>query len=304
MKESFKFLSRDEEKKLTKEKQKEYYLKIREYYQNQKLLQDKTLKDIHEIYQVLAKKVRNFELEVNGQENIMDDTYIFACNHSNSHDYYILQEILHDNFYSLCAKDSLNMMNKILLKLGSCVFIDRTNPFSAFNGRNALIEKVLQKRNVVIFPEGTWCVHPAKLLLPFHMGVIKIAKITGKPIIPIVIEYIETDKIECQERDMIKKCIVTIGKPLYVQITDDEKDKLVELRNTMASLKWEVYEKQPSLKRDELDFEVYSNHDTLKMDTKMFKYDYQKEEEYIYGNDDYLYREYPINRVFVKKYKK
>ena len=85
MNNSFKFLSREEEKKLTKEEQKEYYLKIREYYQNQKLLQDKTLKDIHEIYQVLAKKVRNFELEVNCQENIMDDTYIFACNHSNSH---------------------------------------------------------------------------------------------------------------------------------------------------------------------------------------------------------------------------
>ncbi len=93
MKNNFKFLSREEEKKLTKEEQKEYYLRIREYYKKQALLQDKTYKDIHEIYQALAKSIRKYELEVLGQENILDDTCIFACNHSNSHDYYTLQEI-------------------------------------------------------------------------------------------------------------------------------------------------------------------------------------------------------------------
>lgn len=301
MNNSFKFLSREEEKKLTKEEQKEYYLRIREYYKKQALLQDKTYEDIHEVYQVLAKRIRKYELEVLGQENILDDTCIFACNHSNSHDYYTLQEILTKNFYSLCAKDSLNTMNKVLLKLGSCVFIDRNDSISAFKGRNALIEKVLQKRNVVIFPEGTWCVHPAKLLLPFHMGVIKIAKITGKPIIPIVMEYIETDKIEQLEKNMIKKCVVMIGKPIYVEIDSDEKTKLEELKEAMATLKWMIYESQPTMKRDELDFQVFSNHDALKMDTQMFKYDYQKEEKYIYGNDLYMYQDYPINRVFVKK---
>ena len=55
------------------------------------------------------------------------------------------------------------------------------------------------------------------------------------------------------------------------------------------------------MKRDELDFQVFSNHDALKMDTKIFKYDYQKEEKYIYGNNLYMYQDYPINRVFVKK---
>ena len=67
MKNNFKFLSREEEKKLTKEEQKEYYLRIREYYKKQALLQDKTYKDIHEIYQALAKSIRKYELEVLGQ---------------------------------------------------------------------------------------------------------------------------------------------------------------------------------------------------------------------------------------------
>ena len=100
---------------------------------------------------------------------------------------------------------------------------------------------------------------------------------------------------------MIKKCVVMIGKPIYVEIDSDEKTKLEELKEAMATLKWMIYESQPTMKRDELDFQVFSNHDALKMDTKIFKYDYQKEEKYIYGNNLYMYQDYPINRVFVKK---
>ena len=299
--EMFKVLTMEEEGKLNSEELRSYYLNLRNYYTN-KIKSNNATEKVHKLFGNLAKGMRNYSIEIDNESGIsFDEPVIFACNHSNSHDYYTLQEILTKNFYSLCAKDSLNTMNKVLLKLGSCVFIDRNDETSAFKGRNALIEKVLQKRNVVIFPEGTWCVHPAKLLLPFHMGVIKIAKITGKPIIPIVMEYIETDKIEQLEKNMIKKCVVMIGKPIYVEIDSDEKTKLEELKEAMATLKWMIYESQPTMKRDELDFQVFSNHDALKMDTKIFKYDYQKEEKYIYGNNLYMYQDYPINRVFVKK---
>lgn len=303
--ESFKFLSREEEKKLSVSELKEYYQKIRKFYQEQGRLNDNFYQKVHKVYTQIAKILRHYDIELRGIENIpLDTNVIFACNHSNSHDYYNLQEVLPNIFYALSGEDTLNKFSKFLLKLGACIFIDRNDKESSFNGRNMLIEKSLQGKDILIFPEATWCIHPAKLLLPMHTGVIKIASITQKPIIPLIMEYIDTDLDVKKEKDLIKKCIIQIGTPIYVNEDDNPLEKLSELREQMATIKWHILEEQPPMKREDIDFDVYENHLNLRMNTAMFKYDVPEEQKFIFNNQDYVYNEYPVNRVFVKKYKK
>ena len=72
----------------------------------------------------------------------------------------------------------------------------------------------------------------------------------------------------------------------------------------MATIKWHILEEQPPIQREDIDFNVFENHLNLRMNTAMFKYDVLEEQKFIFNNQDYVYNEYPVNRVFVKKYKK
>ena len=90
--ESFKFLTRVEEKKLSASELKEYYQKMRKFYQEQGRLNDNFYQKVHKVYTQIAKILRNYDIELRGIENIpLDTNVIFACNHSNSHYYYNLQ---------------------------------------------------------------------------------------------------------------------------------------------------------------------------------------------------------------------
>ena len=75
-------------------------------------------------------------------------------------------------------------------------------------------------------------------------------------------------------------------------------------REQMATIKWHILEEQPTIQREDIDFNVFENHLNLRMNTTMFKYDVLEEQKFIFNNQDYVYNEYPVNRVFVKKYKK
>ena len=91
---------------------------------------------------------------------------------------------------------------------------------------------VLRKgANLIIFPEGTWNLTPSKPMLPLYWGVIDIARYSGKPIIPVILEY--TDK----------KCYVAFGSPMYISQGDDKGEKIKELSDIMAALKWQIWEK-------------------------------------------------------------
>lgn len=298
----FKFLSREEEKGLTKEELKNYYLSMRKFYENAKKSNDIFYKIIHRIYQKIARSSRTYDLIVRGYDNIPeDDNCIFAFNHSNTHDFYNLQECLNEMFYTLNGKDANMPILQLILSLGGCIFIDRRDKKSSFNGANQLIAKCLSGNNIAIFPEGTWNISPSKPLLPFHNGVIKIAQKTGKPIVPVVMEYIETDDLCDKEKDIITKCVFQVCKPIYVSFDDSISDKLEELREVMSTVTWNIWEEEGMKKREDFDFNYYQNHSNLKMKIPLFEYKYQDEEHYIYDADNYIYKEYPVNYVKVKK---
>ena len=212
----FKFLTPEEEKGLNTLELKQYYMKMRNFYKDKNLLLENTFHSFfHNIYGFFSRYIRNYDLEIRGIENIpMDDNVIFACNHSNANDTYTMHETFNKLFRPLTGSDCLNFLSYSLIGLAGGVFIDRDSKESSIYGTNKLIGKIIAGSNAVIFPEGTWCLHPVKPMLPCKTGIIKIAAKTNKKIVPVVFEYHEVNEFCTKANQVIDKCVVQIGKAI------------------------------------------------------------------------------------------
>ena len=226
---------------------------------------------------------------------------IFACNHSNTHDFYTAQEIFGQMVNVFAAEDCLSPATKFLFKLADSILIDRGSKSSSAEGFNQLIEKLYSGNDVVIFPETTWNQSPSKPMLPMKLGAAKASAKTGFPIIPTVFEYVENDKIGKKESEIIEKCIVTFGEPIYVHPQDNYIEATEQLRDALATIRWKLWEQKGYYFRQEASPLIYENHNNLKSNTPLFKYDHDKEKSYVYGNENYIYEEYPLNRVYYDK---
>lgn len=89
--------------------------------------------------------LRNFKIEIQGEENIpRNEKFIFLINHSNSHDFFIMQEMLkmlnlEGSF--LAASDSINNFTNYSFETFGAVTIDRSNREESFNGLCLLSKK-------------------------------------------------------------------------------------------------------------------------------------------------------------------
>ena len=83
-------LSNHEYESLSDNKKREYLNTLRKHIKNQK---NKSISIGHEMIVKFYPYLRNYTLEIRGQENIpTDDSAIIMCNHSNSHDYFTAHE--------------------------------------------------------------------------------------------------------------------------------------------------------------------------------------------------------------------
>ena len=80
-------------------------------------------------------------------------------------------------------------------------------------------------------------------MLPMKWGIIDVAAQAGAQIVPTVLDY---------DRKAMR-CCVSFGTPIAPDETTDKAEAIRELRDAMATLRWELWEKQTPLKRDELD---------------------------------------------------
>lgn len=140
------------------------------------------------------------------------------------------------------------------------ILLDRNNKES----RQASYEKmkyILKHHgNIIIFPEGYWNLddngladerHGADqhnsenwLVQDINVGVIRLAKETGAPIIPTILHYDEFYK---------KRCYSKRGKPLYVKEGDNIFSKKDELVDQMTTMYYELMEKYSSYSKEELE---------------------------------------------------
>ena len=169
---------------------------------------------------------------IKGRENLprKDQQAIFAVNHFNGYDFPMAARVIQNHFYILAdfsmQKDLVvNLLNRI----NGCVYTDRQSKSDRQAAKQKLINLLRDGESVLLFPEGTWNFHPAKLLLPLNWGVIDIARSAKVPIIPIVLLYGETETY------------ANVGKPFWP--TEDKGIEIESLKERMSTLLWDVLEK-------------------------------------------------------------
>ena len=244
-------------------------------------------------------KKKRYDVIIEGLENIPDDGCIIATNHTNAHDAFTIAGILYERgvpFSIMGAKDGISPIAKTLLDWAGTTLIDRTDPISSRNGLYEFCSKVENGYAGVILPEGTWNFHPTEKMLNFWPGVIKAAAISGsrdvksvrtygKPLIPMIMEYIEKQDIVGSEKELYETCYVKIGTPIYINPKSDLEKERQSLRATMIKMREEVQEKcngKVIRSLDEVDPELYINHTWLRAYGTPIPYPYADEVYRIY----------------------
>ena len=179
------------------------------------------------IMKTLGKAVSCFlKLEIENQNNIPEsDGNIFVFNHRRSSDIPVAYLVLKNRFARLLTKKEYELSPlRFLQKPLGTIYVNRYSKISGKTSRLVMIQTILNKGNLIVFPEGTRN-KTNELLLPFRYGAVRVAQITNAPIIPVVIEKVKS-----------KKYKVRIGEKIIINQSDDIKESNDKLHNIMKEM--------------------------------------------------------------------
>ena len=289
-------LTYDEEKQLSVEERKEYYMELREYLKNIRTpLPEKILTRIRELLnRKLVREaidlVKGYELMVTGRENIPQTPVIYASTHQDYNDHFNIVLSIPEHAIILNT-NTVTPAFKMIMGFNGIIYVNRKLEESRFNSKLKLMRTILNGKSVIIFPEGTYNCSPNKLLLPLHMGAIDIARKTGTPIVPVVQEYTYYPD-EDDYKKIVKSCHVHFGKPIYVHASDSLSDKKEELQEKLATIRYFLMEEKGLFSREGITPMEYRNYLKSRLETwKSIKVDYQEEKKFIhgYGSEQYVF---------------
>lgn len=146
-------------------------------------------------------------------------------------------EIILGEFSFLAGKQRMKFIDKFGLTWNGIIWVDRKDKKSK-TASKLKMKKVLNKgKSLCIFLEGTWNLEPSTLVLPLYWGVIEIAQQANVPIVPMCLEYVGDT------------CYVKYGDMIHIGEKADKKESIQNLRDILATLKWDIWEMLPSSKR-------------------------------------------------------
>ena len=171
---------------------------------------------------------------------------IHVVNHFSFADTPIMGRITPRRAYILLGKQRLGFSDWLYFILNGVIFVDRKDKEDMAASKKAMIAYLHKGCSVTMFPEGTWNLTENQLMMPMKWGVIDTAKETGAQIIPTVLEY---------DRDK-KKCFVRFAEPMVFAPEDNKAEAIRALRDTMATMRWDFWERNGIYVRAALDLEA------------------------------------------------
>lgn len=229
----------------------EYYRNERKYiYENNIPIKGiKWRKRIHKIMFAIIKMKRvllHQKLTIlHDEREDTDKTIIYACTHIGRYDIEMALESIQDTcFLFLGSPGKLyRSLNGVLVYLFGFIGCDTTEKEDRYISKELAIRTLKQGGNILIFPEGAWNITENQVVMKLYTGTIEMAIRSGADIVPIAIEQYE------------KSFYINIGKNNSLDETSDlnKKRKLSDdLRDTLCTLKWEIWEQFPITKRSSL----------------------------------------------------
>jgi 1-acyl-sn-glycerol-3-phosphate acyltransferase len=260
---------------MTDEERKQYYKIAKEYYSNLKD-QLKNFKNLDLMHKLILFGIKFFPMEtiiINDLKLKNDKPVIYSANHSNSNDFLILGRAIKRHFFVVADYTMVNDFKVNLInKLNGCIYVDRKSKESGKNAFDQAVDGINKGYDMLIFPESTWNLLPSVPVLPRMWGDIKIAMATGRPIVPIAVEYNNN------------KAYINFGYPIHIDKNADLTEMDDYLRGEMARLKYEIWENDTYKKNY-----VHQDYDKWLVDTiKSYSgFDTEYEMSMIRKTDDY-----------------
>lgn len=169
---------------------------------------------------------------------------IYACTHIGGNDIQRAFQVIDDPAYLMLGDPGILYRMPIYwgLKLNGVIPLETSDREDRKIAYARAIELLHNGGNLLIYPEGAWNVSPNLVVMKTFTGTVRMAQETGAEIVPIAMEqYGDTFYINIGENYLI---------PKNCEKSADEWNG--ELRSKLATLKWEIIEHQPSLKRSEI----------------------------------------------------
>lgn len=171
---------------------------------------------------------------------------IYTVNHFCFADAPIMGRITPKRSYFFAGKQRLGFSDWLYFNLNGVIFVDRKDKEDMAASKQAMIAYLGKGRSILLFPEGTWNLTENQLMMPMKWGVIDVAKESGAQIVPTVLEYSREEK----------RCFVRFGEPMAVSSEDNKAEAIAALRDTMASMRWDFWERKGLFSRKELDLDA------------------------------------------------
>lgn len=205
----------------------------------------------------VSRGLQGYRIEIIRKTEIPHDKpVIFAVSHIGKLDFEIISEVIREQYYILAADFMLvkGKFSGFFFWLNGVVYIDVLDKNDRRNSRDLMVNILKQKGNIMIFPEGTWNLSPNEIIYDIQFGAVDMAMETGAVIIPISLEQYEEQK----------KFVINMGEPIeqemaYENVMEYKIKKTSELRDIMATLKYEIWERQGITKRADIKTNYWSD---------------------------------------------
>lgn len=169
---------------------------------------------------------------------------IFVCNHTTSYDIPIALKAIKEHTFLFAGKQPLEKIDELFFNLNGTIYVDRKNKEDMKLSKDAMIETLKKKRNILVFPEGTWNLTDSNLMHEMKWGIIEVAQKSNALIVPMVLNY-DYDKRTCE---------CNFG--FAIDVNDKSpKEGIQIVRDQMATLRWGYFEKCGLFKRDSINSE-------------------------------------------------
>ena len=236
----------------------------------------------------------NLEINIQNIDNLpKNERLLFAVNHSNKYDLFVAHEIMRRlgrDVSIMIGSDDLKKSVADMFRASGDILFDRNDPYERkCSMLDASSRLVTLGSDILVFIEGSWNLHPSRLMQPGHTGIEQIAAITGARIVPIIFDYEESKKIVLSEKDLIHKVNIIFGTPIEIDKTEKLIPQSGKVQTDMESMREKALEARGEYhssleslsKEDLIKYLIFTG---LKINAFGFKLDPVSESKYLYGD--------------------
>lgn len=225
---------------------------------------------ILEIYK-LKNRLGGFSYEIiNNKKTYTDRPVIFAVTHIGKFDIEVVSEAIKEHYYLLSGdyEHIQGIIDSPFLAMNGVIYFNEKDKNDRKQVSSKMINHLNDGGNLMYFIEGTWNITPNLPMLPCYWGIVDIAKKGNAIIVPVACEqYGKHFKVNIGENfDMLN----------YGNNVEDKSIAINDLRDTLATLKWEIWESEDILIRSELKGDEWE------------KYVADRFKEWPYFNEEYI----------------